>query len=275
MRIPLLLALAVAAGTLRSEPSVEVVGVEGRASEARTLHLLAGQPVELKLQMFATAPGRISIRASLYQLAGGIAAPLAKDLPVAADVGFDGASLRPQKFGITPPEVRHATMMELRFAAKSEAGDAWQPAGVARFVVHPAGLFPQVKALLSKAIETAGTKVAVIGESPQLKQTLRGAGLGFDEAEAVADPAPGRLYLAECSAEAARALIAQTPPEARLLVFTSDPALPPGVYWTQRGAGFTAKVTLPVLADFEHAPDRQMLLLTLFQQALRTSQDPP
>ena len=195
MKICLILALAVATGTLRSEPAVEVIGVESRASEARALHLLGGQPVELRLQMIATTPGRVSIRANLYQLASGIAAPLAKDLPVAADVGIDGATIHQQKFSITLPDVRHATVMELRFAAKSEAGDAWQPAGLARLVVHPTGLLAEIKKLLSETAETAGTKLAVIGESPQLKQTLRGASLSFDDAEAIADATPGTLYL--------------------------------------------------------------------------------
>jgi hypothetical protein len=151
MKFRVIVALAVVTGTLRSEPVVEVVGVEGRTSDTRALHLVGGEPVELKLQMVSTTPGRMSIRVSLYQLASSIAAPTAKDLPVATDLGFDDSLIRLQKFGITPPEVRHATMMELRFAAKSEAGDTWQPAGVARLVVHPAGLLAQVKALLSNA----------------------------------------------------------------------------------------------------------------------------
>lgn len=275
MKIAMIAVLALMTCTLRSEPTVEVVGVEGRTADARALHLIGGQPAELKLQMTSPTPGRISFRASLFQLASGIAAPLAKDLPVAVDLGFDGTSVRPQKFGIIPPEVRHATMMEVRFAAKPDAAETWQPAGVVRLVVHPADLLPQVKALLSKATETAGMKLAVIGESTQLKRTLRGANLNFDEVDAASDAAADTLYLVECDAGAARALIARTPPEARLLLFTTDPALPPGVYWNQRGAGFTAKVTLPVLANLDHAPDRQTLLLTLFQQALRNPQDTP
>ena len=269
------IALGFIMGTARGEPAVQVVGIEGRAGDAPAIHLFGGQPAELALQIASTRPGRMSIRASLYQLATGVAAPIAKNLTVADGLAVDGSSLRPQKFAMTPPEVRAAAMMELRFAAKMEAGETWQSAGVARLIVHPADIFTQIKTQLSAATNRMGVKLAVLGESPQLKSVLREVGQVFSEADAASDAGADTLYLVECSADAARALIERTPATARLLIFTRDPALPPGVYWTERGDGFTAKITLPILADLGRAPERQMLFLTLFQQALRAFQNTP
>lgn len=115
----------------------------------------------------------------------------------------------------------------------------------------------------------------VLGDSPQLKPVLREIGLSFEEADAASDTDSKTLYLAECSVDAARTLIDQTRAAARLLIFTCDSALPPGVYWTERSGGFTARITLPVFADLGRAPERQMLFLTLIQRALRTFQISP
>jgi len=264
--------LLIGVGALQAEPAVTVNGVEGRPSATPALHLIAGEPAVIQLQLSSKMPARTSIRASLYQLASGIAAPVAKDLPVADDVALDGTAVHALAFSITPPEVQHSAAMELRFSA-NDGGATWRPAGSARLVVYPAGLLAQVKAMLTAAQRT-GVNVVVLGESPQLKSLLRGAKLEFEEADAPSASAD-TLSLSQCDASAARTLLAQSPAEARLLLFTSDPALPAGVYWTARGAGFTAKVTLPVLTDLDRAPDRQFLFLTLFQQAFRTFPSSP
>ena len=120
------------------------------------------------------------------------------------------------------------------------------------------------------AAADAGAKLVVVGESPLLKAALRDLGLAFDEADKVAE-AEATLYLAEADAEPARELLEQAPATARLLLFTREPLLPAGVYWTERnGGGFVGKVTLPVLTGIRSAPERQLLFSNQFQQAIRT-----
>jgi hypothetical protein len=270
-----LLALGLVMGTSHGEPAVQVVGLEGRAADAPAIHLVGGQAAALALQITSPMPGRMSVRGSLYQLATGVAVPIAKDLSVADEFAFDGSSIRRQRFVVTPPEVRAATLMELRFATKMDAGETWQSAGTARLVVYPADTFTQIKAQLSGAARRASVTIAVLGESPQLKALLREAGLSFEEVDAASDAEAGTLYLSECSADAARALLERLSAATKLLVFTRDLALPPGVYWTERDGGFTAKITLPVLADLDRAPDRQWLLLKLFERAFRLIPNSP
>ncbi len=262
--------LGVLLGAAHAEPLVQVAGVEDRASEPPALHLLAGQAATLRLQITAPAPGRVSFQASLFQLATGVAAPLAKELPVADGVALDGSSIQVRSFTLTPPAVDATTTMELRFAGQPEGAEKWQPAGSVRFVVHPGDLFEQLKKQLATATTDASAKLVVVGESPLLKAALRDLELTFTEADKV-EEAEATLYLAEAVAEPARELLEQAPATARLLLFTREPTLPAGVYWTERtGGGFVGKVTLPVLTDFRHAPERQLLFANQFQQAIRT-----
>ena len=254
----------------QAEPLVQVAGVQDRASEPPSLHLLAGQATALRLQISSEKPERAAFQAALFQLASGVAAPLAKELPVADGVALDGASLQIRTFTVTPPAVKASTTMELRFSWKAEKAEKWQPAGSVRFLVHPADLFERTKKRLATATADAGVKLVVVGESPLLKAALRDLELSFDEADSVAEN-EATLYLAEAAAEPARELIEKTPATARLLLFTRDPALPAGVYWTERASGgFVGKVTLPALTDFRRAPERQLLFANLFQQAIRT-----
>ena len=212
----------------------------------------------------------MSFQAGLFQLASGVAAPLAKDLPVAEGVALDGSAIQVRTFTLTPPAVDATTVMELRFAAKAEGAEKWQPAGSVRFAVHPADLLAQIKKQLATATTEAAVKLSVVGESAALKAALRELDLTFGETETVPEADTTTLFLAECAGEPARLLLEQTPATARLVLFTRDPTLPAGVYWTEHGGGFTGKVTLPVLPDFARAPERQLLFLNLFQQALRT-----
>jgi hypothetical protein len=275
MKLCAAIVLTIMMSTSHGKSAVQLVGIEGRVVEPSALHLVGGQVVDLQLQIASTTPSQMSVRASLYELATGIAAPIAKELPVVERLAFDGSSIRLQKLAVTLPDVRAATTMELRFVAKTEAGETWQPAGTARLVVYPADIFVQIRTQLSAAASRAGIRLVVLGDSSQLKPVLREIGLPFEEADAASDTDINTLYLAECSADAARALIDQTPAAARLLIFTRDSALPPGVYWTERRGGFMAKITLPVFADLGRAPERQMLFLTLFQRALRTFPNSP
>lgn len=273
MKSPFFFATFVLAGLASAEPLVQVVGADERPAEPRALHVFGGRVVALRLQIAAPSRQPANIRASLYQLAGHIAAPVAKDLPVVERLSLEAPLLRAQQFSVTLPDVRQATAFELRFTAAQEGAGASEPAGTVRLVAHSADAAARMKALLA----AASPVVTVLGESARLKALLRGAGAAFEEAGAIPSEQPrnARVYLAEMDADAARRLIADTPAVARLLLFTSDPTLPAGVYWTDRGAGYIAKVTLPVLADFESAPERQTLFLHLLQRALAPSPDTP
>ena len=275
MKLWISIALAIAITASHGAPTVQLVGIEGRSTEPSMLHVLGGQPVDLQLHIASATPGRVSVRASLYQLATGIAAPVLQDLPVNEGLAFDGSSIRPQKWTVMLPDVRAVTAMELRFAAKLDAEETWQPAGAARLAVYPADLLAQVKRQLSSAVNRTEASFVVLGESSQLKSLLRELGLAFEEVNEVSNTSSKTLYLAECSIDLARALIDQTSEVVRIVIFTRDSSLPAGVYWTERKDGLIAKITLPVLVDFASSPERQMLFLTVLQQALHTFQSSP
>jgi hypothetical protein len=238
---------------------VQVIGEQGAPTEARTLHLLGDR--ELVLQLHLTGEPHVGqIRASLHQIAAGISAPIAKDLALAIlDRGGSTAAAR-----VILPAVRSATLMELRFTAQAEPAPA-RPAGKARLVVYPADHAAQLKAQFLAAQARAEVKLGVVSESPELKAVLRAAGLPFEERDAIG---AGLIHLAQAEGESGRRLCESAPPDSRLLLFTNDPLLPAGVYWTERGRGFIAKATLPVLADFHRAPERQALFYHLLHRAL-------
>lgn len=278
MKPPALCAMIFLAASVHAEPAVRVIGLADRPAQSTALHVFGGRAVQLSVEVRAAEPARrVNVQASLYQLAGAIAAPVLKDLPVARELAFDASSVRDLPLTVALPEVRQPAPMELRFTTQSDGAATWSHAGSARLVVYPSDLLARTRALLAAASAQAGLKLVVLGESANLRAALHLAQIVFDEAVAAAPVSaePRLLYLSEGPREAARTLVDRTPPTARLLLFTSDHALPPGVYWTHRGDGFIAKITLPVLADFEHTPERQWLLLTLLQQALQTSPNQP
>jgi len=257
----LLISATMTAIAALAEPRVEVLGEQEGRTSTRTLHVFGGRELAVQVQLSGGADGA-QLRGRLYQLAGGVAAPLAEEFPIV----FAPAD----HFRFAIPSVAHVTLMELRFTAQAEA--ARQKAGAARLAVYPLDHAVQLQARFAAAFEKAGAKLWVASDSPQLKTVLRAAGMIFEEHETI--QAASAIHLAQGDAETASRLVQAAPEDAKLLIFTTDPQLPTGVYWTDRPRGFIAKVTLPVLADFDRSPDRQALFYHLLHRALTPSPSP-
>ncbi len=230
--------------------------------------------MELDLQIASTKPQSVEVRASIYQQAAAVAAPLQKLLPVADHLDVDAAAIQRKQFTFTLPSVRSAATLEVRFEARGGGDAPWVPAGASQLAIYPENQLDLFQTLFAPGTANGAPQIVVLGESPRLKAVLAEIKVPFAQNEN--PPAqPGAICVAECKADAARALIDATPRDARLLLFTADSPLPAGVYWTEVGGRLIAKITTPVLADFDQCPDRQLLLLALLQKSLRQDSELP
>jgi len=278
MKILLALTAALAAGALHAQTTVRVVRLAESPDARPVFHVWGGRPLELALEVTAADPSHhVSVRADVYQLAGAIAAPLSQKLPVAQELSFERSLARFENWKLPLPAVRHATSFELRFAAQADAAGDWRPAGSARLVVYPSDLGEQLKEMVTSAQTSGSGRLAVFGKSPDLKAALQSVEIPFEEVgEAPPDELDASLvYLGQSSQSDIEAITAHARSRGRMVIFADDARQLPGVYWTDYNGGFVAKVTMPLLADFAHSPQRQSALLDLLQHAFQTSRSSP
>lgn len=274
MKALIWLSILLAAGTLWGAPEVRILGVgDGAETPPPAFHVWGGQALELSLEIVATDPApHLNVRASLHQITSAISAPLASELPVAQELTFDRSLARFEKWKVTPPSVRHVTTVQLRFDVQAGEGNPWQPAGSARLVIYPADLTEQWKKAVAEAESRESGRLAVFGDSVRIKTALRRCGVDFED---LGDTLPSQLdrsllYLGECTPSDLVELRSREKLPPRLILFVDDPELLPGVYWSDHGAGFLAKVTLPIWQDFARSPQRQSAFFNLLQRAFKT-----
>jgi len=175
------------------------------------------------------------------------------------------------------PAVRNVTSLEVRFAAQVDPAGDWRAAGSARFVVYPAGLDAQLKALVIAAQAQGSGKIAVFGKSSDLRSALQSVSIPFED---IGESLPDELdlsvvYLGQCSQRDSDTLGLRVRSRGRVIAFVSDSTQLPGVYWNPLSAGYLARVTMPLLLDFPRSPQRLAALLELFQHAFSTSKTSP
>jgi hypothetical protein len=226
----------------------------------------------------ATDPShKVTVRASIYQLAGAIAAPVSQNIPVVQELPFDHSLAHFENWKLALPAVRHPTGFEVRFAAQSDGGGDWKPVGSVRVVAYPSDLGGQLKELVAAAQTNGAGRIAVFGTSPELKAALQSVSIPFEEAgETLPDELDLSLvYLGQCTSREVESIAARTRTPGRLMIFTHDPSHLPGIYRTESRGGFVTKVTLPLLLDFARSPQNQNAFLTLLQNAFQTSKTDP
>lgn len=278
MLLPALLMAALMAGASHAQTTVRVAKLAESPDTKPVFYVWGGRPVELALEVTATDPShRIGVRADVYQLAGAIAAPLSLKVPVAQELSFDHSLAHFENWKLPLPAVRHPTSFELRFAAQADAAGDWKPAGSARLVAYPGDLGEQIKETVMLAQTNGAGRLAVFGKSPDLKAALQSVAVPYEEmGEAPPDELDAALvYLGQASQTELEAISSHTRSRGRMVIFTDDPRQLPGVYWTEHGGGFVAKVTLPLWQDFSHSPQRQFALLDLLQHVFQSSKSSP
>ncbi|HSI12162.1 MAG TPA: hypothetical protein VK961_08965 [Chthoniobacter sp.] len=278
MRTFLILMALFAAATSHAQTTVRVVRLVESSDAVPVFHVWGGQPVVLALEVAATDPGlKASVRANVYQLAGAIAAPSSKDVPVAEKLSFEHSLAHLKNWRWSAPAVRHPTVFELRFAAQSNDGGDWKPAGSARLIAYPADLGAQLKDLATAARANGAGRLAVFGASTDLKTAFRDLSIPFEDVgEALPDEMePSSIYIGQCSRAQLDSIVSQARFKGRLMIFANDPTQPPGVYRTDSSGSSVTKVTLPLLLDLAHSPQKQTALLSLLQHAFQTPKNTP
>jgi len=278
MKTLLVLMAMLVAVTSYAQTKVRVAGLTEGPDPAPVLHVWGGQPVELALEVTATeASHKASVRATVYQLAGAIAAPVGQSIPVVQEVVFAHSLAHFESWKLTLPGVRHPTSFEVRFAAQAEGNGAWKPAGSARVVAYPADLGAQLKEMVAAAQTNGAGRIAVFGTSAELKAALQSISIPFaDAGEAPPDELdPALVYLGQGNAREIESIAAQVRSPGRLMIFTQDPERLPGVYRTDSRGGFVMKVTLPLLPNFAHSPQNQNALFALLRDALQIAKTDP
>lgn len=273
MKALLFLSLLLLARAAWCAPEVRVLGTGEGAEASPVFPVWGGRAVELSLEIVAADPGQhMNVRAGLQQLTSALAAPLAAGLPVARELTFERSLARLEKWKVTLPAVRQPTQVQLHFEAQSGAGQPWQPAGSARLVIYPSDLAEEGKKALAELAQRDAGRLAVFGGSARIKAALREWGVDFED---VGDTLPQQLdrsliYLGESAPGDLEDLRSRDKLPGRLLLFVDDPALLPGVYWSDHGNDFLAKVTLPIWTDFARSPQRQAAFFNLLQRAFQT-----
>jgi hypothetical protein len=271
MKAMLLLATILGSGWLYGQPIVHVIRIEGSQEAEPILAATGGRPATLVLEIAAAdAQAKMNVRARLYQLADSVAAPLGGGLPVAQDLSFDPSLARIVKWKAPLPEVRHVTAVELRFETQAAPAAGWQAGGAARLLVYPGDVAHQVKEFVDRAEARGAGRITVFGDSPALRTALTDLTIPFEDAGRALPKKldASMVYMGEGGAAELDDWSARLRRQGRLVLFTEDTALLPGIYWTGNERDYVAKVTLPLLAGLAHSPRQQSAFLNLLEHTL-------
>ncbi len=258
-----LLCIAAASAASADEPGVEILGDGGANAAAPDLlyNVFGGQPVKLDLWLrIGGAGGKVDLTADLVQKANALAAPLAKDVPLAGGIAFGGQPSGRITVSLPFPKVRGETQVVALFRFKS--GGKTIPAGKAVFNVYPADFFKD------RMQDITGTmRLEIFGGDKRLGDFLKSREIKFtDGSDTLPDnPAAGGVYAGSIGAkELAQWLDAHPVWHGGLIVFCGDTGLLPGVFVEARGDGRMAKVTLPLLDNISTDPRSQETLAEIF-----------
>lgn len=248
--------------------SIQMLGLTGElVGQAGVSHVLGGKEIEVDLIGEGPAGDEtMTLKADLFQVVTGMAAPLAKDVTVAEGIEFHPPARRIVRATIPLPEVQRRTEVAVRF----KVGENRVPAGQARLFVYPQDQIKELALSLERAEKDAGVSLTVFGESKRIRAFLKQSGIPFTDSgsELPSEFKTGALYLSEVDPHS---LGSRRTAGARLVFFAPHPALLPGVYTTIRDAGLFTKVTLPILDTLATNPQSQRAFIDILRHSLDAS----
>jgi hypothetical protein len=202
-----------------------------------------------------------SLRADLFQVAGALALPLAKDIELQKNVAL--GEMTRLRISLKFPAVKRRTEILARFNLDPGNGQAAHTLGDLHFEIFPASTTKDLTALLQTADGTA--RVELFGPGHKLRQFFASLHVPFEDGgEGVPDNfESSRLYLGEFMDAAQFQEIQDRAPTARILVFAPDESLPPGAYLDRNGSSIMGHVTAPLLDNLADDPRAQLALTKL------------
>jgi len=149
-----LFALLLQSGSVGTSASAAEVAVRavfesplrGNEEGEAMAHLFCDREARLAINVSASSPRRIDLRARLVQLGSGLAAPLGEAIPVILNEEV-GPTARGFALRLTLPTVKRASELELRFFCRSPGEHAWLPAGRTPLRIYPADVVEPLRSL--------------------------------------------------------------------------------------------------------------------------------
>ena len=249
----LLFAVTVAAA---DEPQVEF----GKA----TLHVFGGQDVKIAYSIEGPLGSKADVRASLFQKAQSLAAPLQKDIALGEQISFATQTWKRVVVSLPIPKVKRRTQIVAEIEVKG-AGD-WHVAGHVDFMVYPPD---SLKSELQELVGAA--HLEVFGNDKRLgpfleKEEVKTDDIGSDLPDR---PEAGHIYVGVAkTADLSQWLNAHSTWDGNLVVFCEDSDLLPGAFVEIRGDGRLAKVTLPLLDNIAADPLAQKTFIDILATIL-------
>ena len=167
------------------------------------------------------------------------------------------------------PEVKRKAEILVRVQARIEGQPNPLPAGAARLFVYPKDLMKEVAATIGQPDGESGVQLMVFGKSERIRPFLEAHEIPFSDCgtELPAELNKRALYIGETDV-GSLAPHQESAAGGRIMFFSSEPGILPGVYVsTNRGVSIM-KVTLPILDTLATNPHSQQTFAGLLHQSL-------
>ncbi len=257
LRIVSILALLAASLAVVQAGEVTVRPV-GPAPEP-VLHVVGGEPANLALEITAPKGETAKLRVALFQLATSLAAPLGPPVELGEIAGAGALDV-----SILMPDVKVPTILEARIEARTE--EVFTAAGRFRLVVYPSDAMDRLGRFAKGILEESGLRIGVFGKSDAIRSLLRKRRVDFRDLGARPPDSPAdKLFLVGDAATPAEVDSLRRMRARRLLVFSDDPTVAPGVYSHVVPEGAFVKVTLPLLETVATDPQSQHTFLEILE----------
>jgi len=269
LRISWLLCCALLLGPARATlaaDAIHFVGLEGRVEPSSRLPAVFGNREQgLNLEMDGVTAQAASLRADLFQVAGGLAMPLAKDIHLKEALTFSNTSPQHLRVSMKFPDVKRRAEVLVRLALIQSAPQSGPiQLGELRFEVFPSSVTKEMTDLLQPKPDSSA-QVVVFGPGQKLRHFLTGLHVPFEDAGTGTPDRfdPNRLYFGELTSDEQFQQAQDQGAGVRLVLFSPDESLPAGVYAEQSNSGTLIHVTLPLLDNLADDPRAQLGIIKI------------
>ncbi len=243
-------------------PSIDLIDLGGRVQPSSVVPAVFGgseQRLDLTVQGI-TPQADTSLRADLFQLAGSLAMPIARNIRLEESIALSQASPSAEQVTLKFPEVKQRAEILVRLSLfENTSQNTPTQLGDLHFEVFPASVTRELVELLQPKSE--GTPQAVVfGPGHKLRHFLAALHVPIEDAGTGTPDRfdPARLYFGELATDQQFQEARDRGAGARMALFFLDDTLPAGVYADRSHSGVLVQVTLPLLDNLADDPRSQL-----------------
>ena len=253
-------------------PPIRMLGLGGENMTREYVPALpaifGNRPEKITLSIDGAVAEPAYLQANLFQVAGKLAMPLAKDQHVLEGLTFPNGAAQVLAASIQMPDVKRRTeiLVQLNLVPHGSPASPIHLTDI-RFDVFPADLTKDLSDLL-RARPDGTPQAIVFGPGQKLRHFLAGLPVPFEDGgEGLPSRFdPDRFYLGELATEDERKHAEDRRASARLALFFPDTSLPPGIYADRTSTGILINVNLPMLDHLSDDPLEQLALIKVLRQ---------